>query len=286
MHNRARGQRICIRMTIVTSKVAPVLVCAIALCSAVGAAPPAMLSAQDWLAQLPALPATAESAYAQWTDVSGGLTPNAASQKVTDGIKAEVLSLARPVEPPKGPGGPLSARDRALVEKIDVFADSGTVLQKIQAAQTDRAALLQKWRAELSSLEQRRIRARSALPACHNESAMPSPASIRDVEMAFSKERIEIALRYLADFRPRVDNLVAAVSPRIAHGDAALGAWSRLGNPSKRAELAPVARGAESDALLDVTLIQGYIQEVSKLAARSISERNAQQRVYANAKGC
>jgi len=35
-----------------------------------------------------------------------------------------------------------------------------------------------------------------------------------------------------------------------------------------------------------VALIQSYIQDVSKLAARSISERKALQRVYANAKGC
>jgi hypothetical protein len=273
-------------MTIVASKAAPVLVCAIALCSAVGVAAPAMLSAQDWMAQVAPLPATAESAYAQWLDVSGGLTPNAASQKVTDGIKAEVLSLARPVEPPKGPAGPLSARDRALAGKIEVFSDTGAVLQKIQVARTDQAALLQKWHAELNSLEQRRIRARSALPACHNDTGTPSQASIRDVEVAFSKEKIEIALRYLADFQPRVDKLVAAVSPRIAHGDATLSAWEKLDSPFKRAQLAPLAHGAESDALLDVTLLQSYIQEVSKLAARSISERNALQRVYANAKGC
>jgi hypothetical protein len=273
-------------MSIVVSRAVPVLVCAIALCSAVRAAALAMLPAQDWLKQVLPLPATAEAAYAQWTDVSGGLTPNAAAQKVTDGIKAEVLSLARPIEPPRNPGGPLSARDRALAGKIDVFAGTGTVLQAIQAARTDQAALLQKWQAELSSLEQRRIRARSALPACHNDTGMPSQASVRDVELAFSKQRADIALRYLADFQPRLDKLLAAVSPRIAHGDAALGAWNKLGSPFKRAELAPVARGAESDALLDVTLIQGYIQDASKLAARSISERNAQQRVYANAKGC
>ena len=244
------------------------------------------------MAQVAPLPATAESAYAQWVDVSGGLTPNAASQKVTDGIKAEVLSLARPVEPPKGPGGPLSARDRALAGKIEVFSETGAVLQKIQAARTDQAALLQKWHAELNSLEQRRVRARSALPACHNDTipgrdtGTPSQASIRDVEVATSKEKIEIAVRYLADFQPRLDKLVAAVSPRIAHGDATLSAWEKLGSPVKRAELAPLAHGAESDALLDVALLQSYIQEVSKLAARSISERNALQRVYANAKGC
>jgi hypothetical protein len=259
---------------------------AFALCSAVEAAAPSMLSAQDWLSQVPPLPATAEAAYSQWSDVSGVLTPNATSQKVTTGIKGEVLMLARAVELPSGSSGPLSARDKALVEKIAVFADTGAVLQNVKAAQTEQAALLQKWHAELNSLEQRRLRARGALPACHNEASTPSQASIRAVEQSFAKERIEIAVRYLAEFQPRLEQLLAAVSPQIAHGDATMSAWNKLGNPFKRAELAPLAHGAESDALQDVALVQSYIQEVSKLAARSVSERNGLQRVYADAKGC
>lgn len=262
------------------------MLCAFALCSAVEAAAPTMLSAQDWLSQVPTLPATAEAAYSQWSDVSGVLTPNATSQKVSAGIKAEVLALARAVEPPPGVSGGLNAHDKALVEKIAVFADTGGVLQKVKAAQTEQAAQLQKWHAELNSLEQRRVRARGALPACHNEASTPSQASIRDVEQAFAQERVEIAVRYLGDFQPRLEQLLAAVSPQIAHGDATMSAWNKLGNPFKRAELAPLAHGAEIDALQDVALVQGYIQEVSKLAARSISERNALQRVYAEAKGC
>jgi hypothetical protein len=224
------------------------------------------------------LPATADAAYAQWSDASGVLTPNATSQKVTTGIKAELLMLARAVEPPSGSSGPLSARDKALVEKIDVFPDTGAVLQKVKAAQTEQAAMLQKWHADLNSLEQRRVQARGALPACHNETSTPSQASIRDVEQSFAKQRIEIAVRYLAQFQPRLEQLLAAVSPQIAHGDAAMGAWNKLGSPFKRAELAPIAHGAASDALEDVALVHSYIQEVSKLAARSISERNALQR--------
>jgi len=262
------------------------VLCAFALWSAAEAAAPTMLSAQEWLAQVPPLPATADAAYAQWSDVSGVLTPNAVSQKVSAGIKAQVLALARAVEPPPGVSGGLNAHDKPLVAKIAVFPDTGAVLQKVKAAQTDQAALLQKWHAELNSLEQRRLRARGALPACHNEASTPSQASIRDVEQSFNKERIEIAVRYLAEFQPRLDQLLAALSPQIAHGDATLSAWNRLGNPFKRAELAPIAHGAASDALQDVALIQSYIQEVSKLAARTISERNALQRVNANAKGC
>jgi hypothetical protein len=80
--------------------------------------------------------------------------------------------------------------------------------------------------------------------------------------------------------------LLAAVSPRIEHADAVMDAWTKLRSQAKKAELAPVAHGSENDALLDVSLIQSYIQEVSKLAARPISERNALGRVYAHAQGC
>ncbi len=244
------------------------------------------MSAQAWLSKVPPLPATAEAAYAQWVDISGGLKPGPASDQVSDGIKAEVLSLSRAVLAPVGPTMPVSTRDKALLDKISVFPDTATVVQKIQAARTEQAALLQQWQAELNALEQRRVRARSALPACHNEAGTPSQAAIRDVEQSFSQQKVAIAVHYLAQFRPRVEQLLAAVAPRIEHGDAVMDTWTKLRNPFKKAELAPVAHGSENDALLDVALIQNYIQEVSKLAARPISERNALTRVYAHAKGC
>jgi hypothetical protein len=272
-------------------KCAHVLACAMALCSAVGATSPiamsaVAMSAQAWLSRVPPLPATADAAYAQWVDVSGNLKPGPASDQVSDGIKAEVLSLSRPVEPPSGSGGPLSAHDQVLTAKISVFPDTVAVLQRIQAARAAQAALLQKWHADLNALEQHRVQARGALPACHNEAGTPSQASIRDVEQSFSQQKIEIAVRYLAQFQPLVDQLLVAVSPRIEHGDAVMDAWTKLRSQSKKAQLAPIAHGSENDALLDVALVQNSVQDVSKLAARSISERNALGRVYANAKGC
>jgi hypothetical protein len=268
------------------TKSAQVLACAVVLCSAVAAASPSSMSAQAWLSRVPPLPATADAAYAQWVDISGGLKPGPASDQVSDGLKAEVLSLSRPVQPPVGSAGPLSAHDKALLEKVAVFPDTGAVLQKIQAARTAQAALLQKWHAELIALEQRRVQARGALPACHDEASTPSQAAIRDVEQSFSQQKGEIAARYLAQFQPLLEQLLAAVSPRIQHGDTVMDAWTELRNPARKAELAPLAHAAEIDALLDVALIQNSIQDVSKLAAHTISERNALGRVYAHAQGC
>jgi hypothetical protein len=267
-------------------RAAQVLACTLALCSAGEAASPASMSAEAWLSQVPPLPVTAEAAYSQWVDVSGNLQPNPAAEQVSEGIQAEVLSLARPVQPPAGAKGPLSAHDKALVETLSVFPDTGAVLRKIEAARTAQAALLQTWHAELNALELRRVQARGALPACHNEAGAPSQAAIRAVEQSFSQQKIAIAARYLAKSQPLVEQLLAAVAPRIQHGDAVMAAWTRLRSPSKKAELAPVAHGSENDALLDVALLQSYIQEVSKQAARPISERNALERVYAHAPGC
>ena len=267
-------------------KFAQVLACAAALCSAVGVTSPQPMSAGAWLSEVPPLPATAAAAYAQWGDLSGGLKPGPASERVSDGIKTEVLTLSRPIPAAFGSEGPVSAHDRALIEKISVFSDIAAVLQKIQVARTAQAALLQKWHADLSALEQRRLQARSALPACHNDAGAPSQAAIRDIEQSFLQQKIAIAARYLGQFRPLVEQMLAAVSPRIGHGDSAMAAWAQLRSPGKKAELAPVAHAAESDALHDVALVQSYIQDISKLAARPVAERNAVGRVYAQAKGC
>jgi hypothetical protein len=268
------------------TKAARVLICAFALGSTLAAASPSLMTAQEWLSRVPQLPATAESAYSQWVDVSGALKPGPESAQVSEAIKAEVLSLSRPVQPPPGPVRPLSAHDQQLLAQIFVFADTAAVLQKIQAARTTQAETLQRWHADLNALEQRRVLARGALPACHNEAGTPSQASIRDVEESFSQQKIEIAVRYLAGFQPLVDQLLAAVAPRIQHGDAVIDAWSKLRNSAKKAELAPVAHGSENDALLDVASVQRYIQEVSKLAARAVAERKAIERVYSHAAGC
>ena len=264
---------------------ARVLVFAAALCGVAGGSPQPTL-ARVWLSQVPALPATAEAAYAQWVEIGGGLKPGAAAERVSDGIKTEAVALSRPMQSPVPSSGPLSAHDKALVGRISVFSDTATVLQKIQATREAQAALLQKWHAELNALEQRRLRARSALPACHNEAGAPSQLAIRDIEQSFVAQKMQIAVRYLTEFRPLVEQLTAAVSPRIEHGDAAMSAWMQLRSLGTKAQLAPVARGAESDALLDVALVQRYIQDSSKQAAQAAADRNALRRVYAGAKGC
>jgi hypothetical protein len=80
--------------------------------------------------------------------------------------------------------------------------------------------------------------------------------------------------------------MLAAVSPRIQHGDAVMAAWEDLQNPGAQAQLAPVARAAEADALHDVGQVEDFIQGISKQAARPVADRKAIGRVYGQAKGC
>jgi hypothetical protein len=270
-------------------KPAQVLIYAALLCSAIGtpAAVQRLLLAEVWLARVPALPATSEAAYAQWNDASGGLRPGPEFEKVRDGIQSEVLSLSRPPQATTGTqGGALSKHDQALASKITVFPDTTRTLQNIQAARAAQATLMQDWQAELHRLEQRRVLERGALPACHNETGAPSQIAIREIELAYVQQRITTAAHYLEQFRPLVQRMLAAVSARIAHGDKTMQAWQDLRDPAAQAQFAPVARAAESDALLDVGLVQDFIQDISKVAARPIAERKALGRVYADAKGC
>jgi len=266
---------------------ASVLICAAVVCSAAAvSAMQRVVTAESWLARLPPLPASAEAAYAQWTDAGDGLKPGPEFEKVRDGIKSEVLLLSRIVEHPDGVQGPVSRHDQVLTGRIAAFSGTATVLQNIQAARTAQAALTQKWNADLQSLEQRRLRERSALPACHNEASAPSQLAIRDVELAYVEQKTALAAQYLQHFQPVLQQLLAAVSPRIRHGDTVMQAWEELQSPGAQAQLAPLARGSEADALLDVGLVQDLVQAASKLAARPVADRKAIGRVYAHAKGC
>jgi len=170
--------------------------------------------------------------------------------------------------------------------RISVFPGTATVLQNIQTARTAQGTLIQKWNSELQALEQRRLRERGALPACHNEAGAPSQLAIREVELAYVQHKIDLAAHYLEQFRPIAQQMLDAVAPRVRHGDAGMRAWEDLQSPGTQAQLAPVARSAEADALLDVSQVQDFIQGISKLAARPVADRKAIGRVYAQAKGC
>jgi hypothetical protein len=266
---------------------ARVLVCAAILCSAATAwAAQRVILAEAWLGRVPPLPTTAEAAYAQWIDAGGGLKPGPQFEKVSDGLKSQILSLSRTIERPTGVQGPLSRHDQVLTGRISVFAGTASVQQNIQAARAAQAAVTQKWSADLHALEQRRLRERSALPACHNEAGAPSQLAIREVELAYAQQKITLAAHYLEQFQPVLQQLLKAVSPRIGHGDAVMDAWQDLQNPGTQAQLAPIARSAEAAALLDVGLVQELVQGVSKLAARPVADRKGIERVYAQAKGC
>jgi hypothetical protein len=266
---------------------ARVLICAAVVCSAAAvSATQRVVPAEAWLARLPPLPTSADAAYAQWIDASEGLKPGPEFEKVRDGIKSEVLLLSRTVERPTGVQAPVSRHDQVLMGRISVFSGTATVLQNIQAARTAQTALAQKWNADLHALEQRRLRERGALPACHNEASAPSQLAIREVELAYVEQKAALAAQYLPQFQPILQQMLAAVSPRIEHGDAVMQAWQELQSPGAQAQLAPIARASEADALLDVGLLQDFVQTVSKLAARPVADRKAIGRVYAHAKGC
>ena len=284
MHNRTRGFRICI---FVRTTSARVLVCAAVVCAAaVVSAAQKMVPAEAWLARVPPLPTTAEAAYAQWIDASDGLKPGPQFEKVRDGIKSEVLLLARTEERSTGNPGPASRHDQVLMGRISVFSGTAVVVQNIQAARTAQAALTQKWNAELHALEQRRVLDRGALPACRNEAGTPSQLAIREVELAYAQQKIALAGHYLEQSQPVLQQMLAAVSPRIRHGDSVMAAWEDLQNPGSQAQLAPLARAAEADALLDVGQVEDFVQAISKQAARPVADRKAIERVYAQAKGC
>lgn len=267
-------------------KCVSVLICIAGLCLQAAAAAPKATAGQAWLAVIPPLPTTAEAAYAQWVDVSGALKPGPTFEAARAAREGELARLARPEPQPTRPVGPASARDEKLARQISVFPGAATVQQGVRAARTAQLALEQKWRAELDAIEKRRQQERSALPACHNDVGQPSQLAIRDVEQRYAQQKIALAAHYLAQFQPLVEQMRAAIAPRIEHAGSAMAAWRQLRNAGLKARLAPIAEGSESAALQDVGSVQAYVEEISKLAARPVAQQRAIARVYSQARGC
>jgi hypothetical protein len=243
-------------------------------------------SAQEWLAALPPLPATAQEAYALWSDLGDTLKPAAGQDRITDALKDRSESLQLPLEPAPGADRPVSEKDRALAAQISVFGDEAKVEQQLEAIHAAQLALEQRWRNESADIEVRRVQERGALPACHNDAGPPSQLAIRAVEEKYTQQKIALAEHYLVEFETVLEQLKTALRPRIVHGDTAFAAWMQLHSSGLKSQLAPLARNAESGAIEAVKTVEAFIQEVSKPAAQTIADKRALERVYAKATGC
>src|SRR5579872_1865343 len=124
-------------------------VCIAAVCALAHSAEPPR-TAQAWLAALPPLPATAEQAYAQWSDAGGTLTPAPASEKIAAQLRAQILSLARPIISTTTSSRTVSTHDQALLRQITEFPATAALQRDIQAARRSREVLEQKWHGELT----------------------------------------------------------------------------------------------------------------------------------------
>ncbi len=176
------SKRSCCRILLVLAAVAS---------AAAAGKPP---TAPALLGVVPAIPTTAEAAYAQWTDDNGTLKPGAAFKSVEDGVQTA------------------TARNGTAVGA----AATQPGLQAVRAAQT---ALEQQWKMQLESLDRQEQQARSALPPCRGETGEPAQAQVRDLALQFAARKIALAAQFLPKFAPLAQQMKAAVETDTSYGD-------------------------------------------------------------------
>lgn len=199
---------------------------------------------------------------------------------------AELMAMAQQMQGPSMMSGPVSAHDQALMGRISGFTGVVQEQMQIQKARSAQIALEQQWDTEKEALDKLESQERAALPVCHDEAGEPSDIAVRGVALKYADLRIALATKYLPRFQPSVDQLRAAILPRIDYGDSAMVAWAQLENPALKQQYATVARSAENAALGDVGVMQAFVKEPSKRAAQAVADKKNTERVYANAKGC
>jgi hypothetical protein len=128
--------------------------------------------------------------------------------------------------------------------------------------------------------------ARGKLPVCPGEAGEPSSLALRNVARAYVPKHAAVAQTYLAKFAPLIQQMRQTVAPEVSHGDAVFATWNRLENPDLKQRVAASASAAVGNAYTDVTQLAGFVSAPSRQAAQVIANKDAIERLYANASGC
>lgn len=199
---------------------------------------------------------------------------------------AQLMAMAQQMQPAAVMSGPLSPQDQERMRRIGVYPDTSQLMADVQMIRNEAIALEGQWQSERQAIDRQESQARAALPVCHNEAGEPSEIAVRDVERQYGDARVQLATRYLGKFQALADQMKAAVLPGIDYGDAAMVAWSQIGNAAMKQQMATIARGAYNSALGDVGIYSAFIQDPVKQAAQAVADRKQVDVTYASAKGC
>lgn len=303
----------------------------IALFAAAAILPAAVLAAGGatttaLLGRVPAMPHDAPSAYGQWSDSKGDLTPGAlykalendirtaimapmarqqaavndiASKYATPAGQAELknmtleqkMALAQQMQQAQMGGSAMGAavvspNDGALLRRMQPNPATIQLRTKMADVATRLGQIEQQWQGDDARLGTAEVAEMSKLPICKGEAGEPSEADIRRVKLAYADKHIALAATYLPKYQALENDKRGFVVQETRQADDALAAWSALSSPALKSQMQPMVVGSVANAANDVGAVLSIVEAGSKRAAGSVAQKKQYELQYANAKGC
>jgi hypothetical protein len=203
-------------------------------------------------------------------------------------IPAQLMALAQQMQPQSNVARVVSPQDQQLLQKIGggVYSGQQQVMADVMKLQVQVNGIESKWDQDVSALVPQEQAQMRQLPVCPGEASIPSDLDTEKLDLKFADQRISIAAKYLTQIAPIVSKMRVAVQPQIDFGDDALAAWTQISDPGLKRQVSPSAHGAEQQGLGDVGIVEKLVEEVSSRAAKTVADKKAIQKKYANARGC
>jgi hypothetical protein len=286
----------------------------------------AAVSTTALLSRVPGMPHDAASAYAQWIDTRGDLTPGPAFKALDADIHntmlaplagqraginlmekyntpagqaelrnmttAQKIALGQQIQAQMGYAQPqmgataVSDHDQALMRRITTNPNVGATQLKLAQLDQQLAPLETGWSADEKKIDAAQQAELNKLPICKSEAGEPSQASVKAVMFKYADQRAGLASAWLAKYQGLENQMRGVAVSEAKYADDTFTAWSQIQNPMIRSQTQPITIGAIDHAAADASVVLNVVETGSKLAAQTIAKKKHLEIQFANAKGC
>jgi hypothetical protein len=200
---------------------------------------------------------------------------------------AQLMAMAMSMQPQMPQAGPVSDHDQALLQQINMYPGVEEVQAQVTQAQQAQMTLDEQWKAERSAIDEKMQQEESKLPVCPGEAGEPASDKVRDVQLKYADQRIAAVAKYLAKSKANEQRMRAAVAPRVAYGDQAMAAWTKLEGPGIKQMTSGQAQAAQSTGFTDASYVASIVTDASRTAADEIAKRKRIVEMYKDIRpGC
>lgn len=240
------------------------------------------------LSEVPAVPQTAQLAYALYSDANGTLSKGrelkdveAALLKAEQQIQMQIASMQMQMTP-----GPVSEHDQALVKAIGPYPKAMALHAAIVQVAPAMAKIKDAYAADVAKIDAAQSAEIAKLPVCPGEAGDPSEIDVDKVELKFFDQRMSLANAYMLRYGALLVGLRQSVAGEAVYADHVYATWNSLQSPMMKSMLQPQGRGIQSGAIADIAVLLSAVEDASEPAAQVVANKNKLARDAAHAHGC